>query len=288
MIDDNYPGLYQAADEASNKAQKQLLALQKWAATLLIAGSILAMISKKSTVFAVLGAVVFLCSLTLVIFGHQKNLQSKWYQARALAESIKTATWRLMMSAEPFPGKGMDQVEAYRKLLVELLQENKRISEFLPTDLAIKEQVTDFMLEARAGNYIDKKELYLTHRIDQQRSWYARKSGQNRKTSHQWLWIICSLYGGAVLCLLIRIACPDLTALPIEVFAVAASSALGWVQIKRYDELSSAYGLAAHEIGIIKGRFKSVSSPSDLARFVSDSENAFSREHTQWAARRDH
>lgn len=88
--------------------------------------------------------------------------------------------------------------------------------------------------------------------------------------------------------LLIQIAKPTITLLPIDVAAVIASSILGWMQIKRYDELASAYGLTANEIGIIKSRYISVRTQDDLSAFVSDSENAFSREHTQWAARRDH
>jgi SMODS and SLOG-associating 2TM effector domain 1 len=90
------------------------------------------------------------------------------------------------------------------------------------------------------------------------------------------------------LVLLVRIARPAIPYFPVEVIAVAASSVIGWMQLKRFDELASAYGLTAHEIGIIKTRFESVNDAATLSRFVSDAENAFSREHTQWAARRDH
>ena len=288
MKDEDYPALYGAADAASIEAQSKLLSLNQWTSLLLVLGAALATYSGDSKAFALISALVFLCSLCLVLFGRLRKLQSKWYEARALAESVKTATWRLMMGSEPFSGKNQEAVESFRKLLEELLSENKGIGEYLSGDWANKEQVTPFMLETRATNYLEKKDLYLTLRIDEQRAWYARKSGDSRKSSSRWLQIVCLLYGGAILCLLLRIACPELILLPTEIFAVAASAALGWTQIKRFDELSSAYGLTAHEIGIIKSRFSGVSSPMHLAKFVSDAENAFSREHIQWAARRDH
>lgn len=88
--------------------------------------------------------------------------------------------------------------------------------------------------------------------------------------------------------LIARIIDPSLKWLPTEALAVAASSALGWMQIKRFNELATAYSLTSHEIGIIKSKFKSVNSAEELSKFVEDAESAFSREHTQWAARRDY
>lgn len=81
---------------------------------------------------------------------------------------------------------------------------------------------------------------------------------------------------------------PDLEYVPVELCAVVASAIISWMQLKKYDELASSYGLTAHEIGIIKSRFQDISDQKKLSGFVCDSENAFSREHTQWAARRDH
>jgi hypothetical protein len=117
----------------------------------------------------------------------------------------------------------------------------------------------------------------------------GRANGEQvRKSSRNWFIGLVLIYALTILMLLIQIAKPELTILPIDVGAVIASSIIGWMQIKRYDELASAYGLTANEIGIIKSRYASVSTELELAAFVSDAENAFSREHTQWAARRDH
>jgi len=62
---------------------------------------------------------------------------------------------------------------------------------------------------------------------------------------------------------------------------------LGWVQIKRYQELASSYSLTAHEITFAKNELVQKDTESKFAAFVADTENAFSREHTQWYARKD-
>jgi len=74
---------------------------------------------------------------------------------------------------------------------------------------------------------------------------------------------------------------------PTEVFVVTAGAVLTWMQVKRFRELASSYGLAAQEIGIIRGELDEVKTESEFIEFVKDSENAFSREHTQWIARKN-
>jgi ribosomal protein S18 len=61
---------------------------------------------------------------------------------------------------------------------------------------------------------------------------------------------------------------------------------VGWTQIKRFAELSISYSLAAYEIGIVKTKANEVSDEETLSEFVNDAEQAFSREHTQWTARK--
>ncbi|AVA15771.1 hypothetical protein C3E99_03320 [Sphingopyxis sp. MG] len=74
---------------------------------------------------------------------------------------------------------------------------------------------------------------------------------------------------------------------PAEPLLVAASAAIGWIQIKKFNELASAYSLTAHEIGIIQTRISDVTTESEFSEFVNESERAFSREHTQWVARQN-
>jgi hypothetical protein len=255
----------------------------------LILGAITALLRSNSQCLAIISAILFLVSLAITIHIKVANLQGNWYQSRALAESIKTSVWRLLMGADPYADVSKSKnLEKFQHLLKELLFENKHITKVLSDPINDSEQITQAMLETIDASFEEKRELYLKDRIDNQRHWYSSKSGQNRKSSRNWFIGLVLIYALTILMLLIQIAKPELTILPIDVGAVIASSIIGWMQIKRYDELASAYGLTANEIGIIKSRYASVNTELELSAFVSDAENAFSREHTQWAARRDH
>lgn len=70
-------------------------------------------------------------------------------------------------------------------------------------------------------------------------------------------------------------------------FIAAAASILTWIQAKRFSELAASYTLAAHEINIIKSQALDEMNEDEFSVFVGDAENAFSREHTQWVARKD-
>jgi hypothetical protein len=56
---------------------------------------------------------------------------------------------------------------------------------------------------------------------------------------------------------------------------------------KKHNELKSSYTLAAHEIVLIKSEYASINTDNQLSDFVVNSEAAFSREHTQWTARKN-
>jgi len=289
MKEEDYPALYISSDLAAQKAQKQLLNNYKLTSGLLLLGAVLATKSPNTAICSVLSGLMFLSLLGIHVYGYTQKHQDKWYRARALAESIKTATWRFMMQAEPFDkSTDCESLEAYKKLLLELLREHKDLGHVLAGDASSKDQVTEVMTHVRQESYESKSQIYLKSRIDEQRNWYAKKSKANSDLSKKFFVLTCLLYFAAVVWLLMRVQNPNFSYLPIEILALLASGLLGWVQLKRYDELVSSYALTAHEIGIIKSKFSELKNQEGLSLFVSDAENAFSREHTQWAARRDH
>jgi hypothetical protein len=281
-----YPALFGAADEASNKAQAALLLSYKINLALLVLAA-LASLFTASNGLAIASAVLFLASLAAHLYSEFQGLQRRWYQARALAESVKTTTWRFKMHADPFTGASTD-TDLFRERLRELLAQNEGIAGDLDATWANKEQITPSMIEVRFASFEDRRELYRASRIVEQRSWYARKAQENKRSSRDFVIGICCIYGLAIFLVLIKVSSPERTWLPIEPLAVLAGGLIGWKQLRRFNELSSAYNLTAHEVGIIESRFVSVRDAAALSRFVSDAENAFSREHTQWAARRDH
>lgn len=164
MDNQDYPALYIDADSSANAAQSKLLKLQKWTAYFLIFGSLLTLYDGESRAVFGLAAVVFLGSLACVLIGHFQKLQSKWYKSRALAESIKTASWRFMMGAKPFNGKSQHEIGRFADLLNELLKENKEIAVNLTCSVSDQDQITSYMSSVRLAAY-QKEKIFICNRV---------------------------------------------------------------------------------------------------------------------------
>lgn len=285
MDDKHYPALYQVANGGAISAQRDLLNLTRWNSILLIAGAAVSLVSVAHAVVFIVAALLFGASLFTYIFGRVRNYHGKWYKARALAESVKTSTWKFMMRAEPYQDDQTAEAK-FIGVLQELLEQNKDIGEQLSSDVST-EQITEYMLRRRATRFADRKDVYLKERIEEQKTWYAGKVKFNKNQSKKWFTLLCVAYGVAIVLVLLKIAYPNWEYVPTEVALVVASSIISWTQLKRFDELASAYSLTVQEIGIVHSRYRQVSSEQNMASFTSDAENVFSREHTQWAARRD-
>jgi SMODS and SLOG-associating 2TM effector domain 1 len=70
------------------------------------------------------------------------------------------------------------------------------------------------------------------------------------------------------------------------VLASIAGVLVGWREVKQFGQLAHAYSLAANELGLIEAQATHVATDDEFAAFVADAEQAISREHTMWAARR--
>lgn len=223
----------------------------------------------------------------LFVFKIVKRLDQDWYRCRALAESVKTSTWRFSMRAHPF--EDMSSIETpkanFRNLLRDILQANGHIAANLETP--VTEQVTDSMVELRKLPLDERMDYYVKNRIDNQRTWYSKKSKVNKNALTFWVAATIVLYIIAAISLNAEQLGLPWATLAFDPLIVVVTSALGWLQMKRHGELMASYNLTAHEIGIIRGNSELVKTEDELSDFINEAELAFSREHTQWVARRD-
>ena len=281
------PGLYQSADQASLKAQGTYYNALRAYLILLIVAAIVSFYWPKDSYAAIVSASLFLITLAILIFLRVKRPDDVWYNGRAVAESVKTRSWRWMMRAEPY--QDCENVEIVSKQFINdlkaILNQNRSLSDVLESNAGVEAPISEVMKDIRSKPIEERLEIYKIQRIDNQSNWYALKSAFNKRKAKQWFWVSVFLHSTAIIMLLYRIQNP-IVGLPIEVIATAASAALTWLQAKKHNELNSSYALAAHEIVLIKGEALSVESERKLSEFVLDSENAFSREHTQWVARK--
>jgi len=284
----DYPALYSAADNASLKAQKHYFIALKLYLILLITAAFVSFYWPQDSNGPLVSAVLFLITLGILIWLKVQKPEDIWYNGRAVAESVKTRTWRWIMKAEPY-NKNINEDQAQKEFLSDLkaiLDQNRSLSNVLEWTSSIGDAISEKMVATRALAWEQRLHIYKDERIDNQSNWYSKKSLYNKRVAKGWFIVSIVMHSAAALLLLYRIKEPA-SSLPVEIIAVAASAILTWVQAKKHNELNSSYALAAHEIVLIKGESVSVKDETKLSEFIINSESAFSREHTQWAARKN-
>lgn len=282
----DYPALYQSSDELSLSAQKAFFRTLFWHLLFLVVAAIISVINSPSPKFAIAQAMVLLGALACSVYLFAARPDRYWYAGRAVAESIKTVTWRFISRAEPFDTDDEIARHHFRQTLKSIIEQNKDVVRQLSANLACA-QITDPMMAMRQSSVEQRRQAYVDHRITEQQHWYAKKAIHNRKASSGFFIALIVTNTIAVGFAISKVSIPSAPYWPTDALVALAAGILSWTQAKRFSELAASYSLAAHEISLIKEQSNSVKTEDDFSKFIGDAENAFSREHTQWVARKD-
>lgn len=282
-----FPALYMSANKGSASAQNRFWWTIRAEYFLLFCVSVASATREFSEINPLIITLILVVLAGLFVFKLVKKLDQDWYRCRALAESVKTSTWRFAMRSHPFDdATSIEQPKAeFRNLLKIILKTNQNLAENLHG--ADSDQSTNSMVVIRGLPLEERISYYVKNRIDDQKAWYSKKSADNRNAVRFWFAAIIVVYIAAAVSLNAKQLGIDLATYAFDPLIVIVTSAIGWLQIKRHGELTASYNLTAHEIGIIRGNSSSVKTEEEFSDFVNEAELAFSREHTQWVARRD-
>jgi hypothetical protein len=283
----DYPVLHQSADRLSAQSQSYFFRLLATHLVLLVIGAALSVFSLPEASSAILQVVVLLGALSCSILLAARRPDQLWYFSRAVAESVKTLTWRFVIRVEPFAQ--VSDAEAMKDFLAKLsavVKQNEAVARALEVDPTAS-QITPAMSKIRAASLEERRKIYAEGRVADQLTWYARKASDNRGLARRSFAALIAVNGLAVIAAVARVAVPEVSYWPTDILVTAAASVLTWMQARRYSDLAASYSLAATEIGLIADLASLPSSEVDFHSFVRDAENAFSREHTQWTARKD-
>jgi hypothetical protein len=287
LNEEDFPALYRSADTLSLRAQRSFFFALGAQLVLLVVAAALSVFNLPHVSIAYAQAAVLLGSLAFAIFLFAKRPDRNWYAGRAVAESIKTLTWRYVSRAEPFDSDDEPAMrQAFSRKLKAVVDQNRQVAQLL-TMFLDGAQITAVMETMRIGSLEARRSSYAQGRIADQLNWYARKTEANRRLSEKFFLTVIAVNGVAVLCALARIGYPTAPYWPTDIFVAAAASLLTWMQAKRFGDLAASYALAAHEISLISEQAALPRDDREFSLFVADAENAFSREHTQWVARKD-
>lgn len=288
----DFPSYFQASDTASLKAQKYYLNITRIDLLSMILASALAIYNYQSTesklVVYVISGLLLLLGLVLTVILKTKKYEDVWYQGRALAESCKTLTWRFVCCSEYFESS-LDIIEAKRRFVErirELSDEFKELSIAMNSRTLNLPIITDKMLEIRAYNLDARKDYYIKNRIEDQKKWYADKAEYNSEKYNLWFWCVIISQAISLISIVFLIVNPDFNWNFVGLLTTVSASALSWLQLKQHQELKQAYTTATQELNFIATLTDQLTTDDSFSKFVLDSENAVSREHTLWLAQR--
>ncbi|MFI6449058.1 DUF4231 domain-containing protein [Kitasatospora sp. NPDC050543] len=283
------PELFWAADSASRQGQRRSVALSRWELLLLIVAA--ATGSADGRIWAWLAATAYLGTICFAVVISRQNPQGLWYEGRAAAESVKTLAWKFAVRADAYqpPPTTLPDAEGLYQFQLARVLNAFRSSRAVREDAAA--EITETMRDLRRQPLPVRREVYLQERVKTQHDWYTAKA---RYCARAGFWtgvlgVVLPLLG-LVLAVLRAMGEFDYDALG-TVSAVAASVA-AWAQLRQYRPLAAAYALAADELELIRRQLTQldVRSPDAeelWARLARDAEDAVSREHTTWQARRE-
>lgn len=281
------PAMYLAADYASRRSQ--------WLHFVSFLAEYLALICVALVNQLFIGTpvhstylIVSLIFFAVIAVGRRAmEYEKKWYQSRALAESIKTTSWRYSMKAIPFdtPETDLQATKIFRGYLAGILKANRHLGSVISANDVGVSQVTEEMRSTRQLSTADRLQKYGSERVDNQQAWYSTKSNRNKRHRTYWWCAIAFIFITLILAASGKFAAPEFIVRLFDPILVLCTASIGWVEVKRYGELAASYSMTSHEIGIIRGEIEIVNDEKSLSDYVNEAERAFSREHTQWLAR---
>jgi hypothetical protein len=314
MATAEYPALFAASDRAALAAQVAYLRFLRAQLVLLVVASIAAITASGiraphisqwlSSAFALTPALIsrglFIASALSVASGlivmlilRVQRYEKIWFDCRAVAESVKSATWRYMMQAPPYhdDGGSANVDMEFLRDLAEIRKARAGVNTYLVGLEPGAAAISPRMREIRALELEERKKIYLSDRLLDQQTWYENKAQASRSAGTRWFWSIIAVQVFA-LAAAIAVADDHLADRPysmnlVPFFMSLAGACLAWTQANRHEELTQSYASAAHDLEALKAFDPYVSDAQRFREFVSQVEDAISREHSLWRVRRN-
>jgi len=291
LADEHLPATFHVADAAAAQGQRlarRLTAIELTALVVAAATSVgtWRVGHQDLDVLGGAGAAAFAVALIAAGYHAYWRPEDKWYSGRAAAESVKTMAWRFAVCGDPFP-ESQDRTSAADRLLRRIREVFHRLDDLSPPTVdPDANDITDPMVASRQLGFDERRALYLEQRITDQVNWYTRRAGDHRRLARRWAIVGAAFsLAGFTLGILKFLGAFDVDLLGVAAAVVSATTA--WTQLNQHRMNAASYSVAARELGIIRDRGKLIDQAS-WGSFVSDAEDAVSREHTMWLARRGH
>ena len=279
-----FPDLYEAAETAAARSQKKFLLERGFEFAALVAAASFGEIPRSSIGHEgpVIAFAFFALALILRVSGVGDRAEKRWYDARAAAESVKSASWQYSVGGESYRMSDQTADTRFIGALEEMLATLPDLDIGATPDSG--PAITPEMRDLRNSAQSERARAYLLQRVQDQVRWYSQKAKWNKDKARLWRWILIAVQSSAVLLGGLRVlGVFDVNWLGI--LAAAAAGIAAWQQTKNFSSLSEAYAVTSHEVNLVSSTLDAEANDKDWAQSVHDAESAFSREHTLWRAR---
>jgi TRPM family ion channel/conflict system pore-forming effector with SLATT domain len=307
----DYPALYVAASAASKSGQTNFKRLNKLGLALTVGALVVGALASLGIVVVsfredernfidkgvvIVAAAVFLLALLFKLLERSSSYDDDWFHGRAIAETVKSLSWRYMMRVPPFDGR--DAEEQMTTELATMLDSAAGIRQAVDQLPAQAEQISPSMREVRERAYGDRRDFYIERRLLEQARWYRQRSARHRRAATRWFWMSVIFQVFAIVAALLALVAVaeagsssprDLETMFLKGMTLAASAAIAvtaWTQLNRDDELAKAYGVSLQELLLIAGAAGRATSDETFTPVVRDGEQAIGRENSVWVAKR--
>ena len=284
LTDLDLPPLYHAADASSGNAQRRFLLATRLRLISLLAAAFFGLFTPEWA--GVLVASWFGVALVVEVYSERTRPEQTWYEARAVAESVKTLSWRYSVGGEPFRLQATSEPVAANQFLDQLrdlFDVIKGLDLILPS--SSDQQISESMRKVRASSLAERKRAYELGRVAQQQLWYQTKAGWNRARAARWTGVMLTIEIVGLVCGILKAAGAPVGDLLGFAGAIVTAVA-AWLQARQHRTLATAYAVTALELASVRSKIGAQDTEADWAAFVADAEEAFSREHTLWKASR--
>lgn len=292
MEEKDFPNYYIAGDQASLMAQRLYTRYVRLDLFLMVLSTSLTIYNFQSEeskkIIYIISGIIMLIAIIFSLVIKNKKYEDIWYRGRALAESVKTLTWRYMTKSEYFDSSITDEEAKLRftNRMRELHEEFKDLHSSLKAKHLSLPVINNEMGKVRKLDLRGRKKFYLKNRIDNQISWYSNKADSNKTKYENWFWGVIAMQLLALTSIGYLILSPESNFNFVGLFTTLSASFFGWLQLKKYQENKEAYTTATSELNLIKQEIEFIDTEEKFKIFVLDSENAMSREHTLWLAQK--
>lgn len=285
----DFPDLQQAANRASGSGQRWHLSLAGVelagvvSAAVFGAAGLISTGATRSSV-AVLTVLALLTAMLANLLSQQRRHDKDWFDGRAVAESVKTSSWRYMMHVPPYDDDATCN-RIFVQQLVAILNARSEVRHELGGAGATRNQITARMRQIRGLNLEERIAWYLDHRLLNQVEWYSSKAAASRVAAQRWFWASIATQLAALVAAIIAVTVSYSFDI-VSVLAATSAAFTAWTNLRRHEDLSKTYSVAAQELLALSDLIEDVASERDFTDIVVESETAISREHTMWVAKR--